>query len=82
MIWLTLTIFTHVLIYESKTYTSYEPYLVPVIIIQCAYTAYAGYYEVGAVRAVLAFIVNVMVLEVCNHYYFLELKNKRERKRT
>jgi hypothetical protein len=78
MIWAMATLFTHIFIYEATIYKPYESWVVPVVMVQAGYTAYAGYYEVGAVRAVLAFIVNIIVLDACNYYYLVSAKNKRK----
>jgi hypothetical protein len=80
MIWATLTLFTHIFIYEATIYKPYESWVMPVVAVQSMYTAYTGYNELGAVRAVLAFIVNYAVLDACNYYYLLSAKNKRNRK--
>jgi hypothetical protein len=76
MIWATLTLFTHMFIYESTIYKSYESWVIPAVMLQAGYTAYTGYHELGAVRAVLAFAVNIIVLDACHYYYLMSAKNK------
>jgi hypothetical protein len=77
MIWLGFTIFTCLLMYESKQYKSYYLFTLICIVIQLAYTAYISYREFGAVMAVVLFVINGMCIDAINFYYGMGAKNKR-----
>lgn len=77
MIWLALTIFTCILMHESKKYKSYELFTLICVIIQSAYTVYINYNEIGVIGSIVLFIVNGIIMDAINFYYGIGSKNKR-----